>query len=151
MDEVAFKPLETSTKFEIPENKKLDLNSLIILYGQRVIASKNVSNTTAILYTVPQGYTFFMFSITSSITLTGAPVDASDEGNIFLDSNAQQICNSKASTLCPSGMVCSNPSIPLILNQGEIIRIASGAAWSRTYANIFGYIVRNSDISNFFK
>ena len=148
--ELAFKPSEKAVYSTIPEDKTLkqDLITYLLTYGQLSTAYGSNSNSSTTLTTVPAGYYFYLTYYSLSYTDTGAA--AGKIASIKLDGGIINQVYSCGAIVSPP-VVSISPSVPLKINEGQVIAVSSNDDKLRGVATIGGYLIEIEKINLIFR
>jgi len=144
MEELALKPTEKINlkNQNYIERKDLSLDPIwIAKHREQVSKYKYATAVGAVdVYTVPKGFTFYLFSFHMNVVCDGAG------GNFFCVSEIGCLSHpyfgmlSSNSSIVGNVSVSNDFSIPLKFNQGEIIKLVNGSLNTTTSCSISGWL-----------
>lgn len=151
-----YKPTSKYSKQADTKINKNDFSTYLVVYGKRIIRSRQGTTGTSTIYTVPDGVTFFLISVaiclSNNSTTTSSRMAVSIGALVTGGENATVICDidSILNSITTTTLVL-NPPLPLRLSSGETIMVTSSdtAGVDNTTADIIGYEVNSSLIPTF--
>lgn len=144
------KPVEKAVYSSIPEDKTLkqDLMTYILLYGSASFGFNSASNTTTTLYTVPQGYYFYITNYSLSYTDTGAA--AGKIASLTVDGGVINRLYSVGAVVTPP-VLSVNPATPQRIKEGQVFAVVSNDAALRAVGSVTGYLVEIAKVNLIFQ
>lgn|SRR4030043_836121 len=147
----AFKPLETPPKIYAggitPPKFYPSLYEWLNYKGISII---KYAIGSAGIYTIPEGYTFFLTNACVS-SASYANSNSGMSAYIKID-NAYFLACTASTGVAPSTSSANqafNLTIPLKINERSVISLVQSAACNYSYASIVGFLVKNSDLVSF--
>lgn len=115
------------------------------LTSEQVGAQAGATNTTALVYQVPAGYTLFITSCTLNVINNNAVVGVNERGRLYFQS---QLIMRIYSGGIINNSVANSMSFPFpyILRSNENVYVQGESAGGLTQASIVGFLVRNADL-----
>ncbi len=130
----------------------VDINTVLMVYGTRQMAAgfSQVSDSYVNMYTVGEGYEFYLIS--AQLTVDRGSAVSPQAGRLLLLTNGETVDSDN--TLMYSALydnqLCTtttmNPCFPIRMVAGERLRLYNQNVVGQTSASIFGYLIDKSII-----